>query len=116
MKRKTILAICLLATVLTAAIVLGARTITSNYLSGTSGATPALTLTGNTSGASFIGDIFHLVVTLTNWPVNGGVTVQVNFFNNGVSIGSTTSGVGATASIDWLVNDASWNLSATASF
>ena len=115
LNRKTVLAIALLATVLTAGIVFG-LTVVSNHLTGVSGATPTLTLTGNTTGATFIGDHFHLVVTITNWPVNGGNGVDVTFYNGASSIGLTTSGNGGVASLDWTVNTESWDLYATASF
>ena len=115
MNRKTILVIGLLTTLLTAGLVFGTLVI-SNRLTGVSGDTPTLTLTGNTTGATFIGDIFHLVVTITNWPVNGGNGVDVTFYNGVSTIGLVTSGSGGLASIDWTVNTASWNLSATANF
>lgn len=116
MSRKMVLVVGLLAVILTAGIVVGLTLVTSNHLTGTSGDTPALTLTGNTTGTTYIGDMFHLVATLSNWPVNGGNSVAVTFHNGVSTIGTVVSGIGGVASLDWTVNTASWDLYATASF
>lgn len=112
-KTKTILVIGLLATLLTAGLVLGLTLVSSNHLMGTSGVRPALVLTSNAMGVTtYMGDTFHLVVMATE--LDGKL---VTFYeNNSVfPIGSGTI-VGGTTSIDYVENNPSWDIYATAEY
>jgi len=124
MNRKMVLAIGLLATVLTAAIVFGLTTVTSNHLTGTSRVRATLILTGydmntstiltnNTIGLIFQGDVFSLTVNLIHGS-EGIDGVLVNVFDNGVYIGSRTTGNGGITSIEYFMNNTSWDIYATA--
>jgi hypothetical protein len=104
------LTIGLLATLLTAGLVLGLTLVSSNHLTGTSLVRLTLILTANITDPSYIGDTFHLVVTLTALSDR-----LVTFYNNGVTIGAIQSS-GHVASIDFFVISASWDIYATAEY
>ena len=109
MNRKAILAVGLLATVLTAGIVFALTTVTSNHLIGTSTPKVTLTLTGNTSG-SVVGDTFILVATLSNSEAG----ILVTFYDNDVVLGAVmTNGVGV-ASFPYVENHLAWDIFANA--
>lgn len=115
MNHKTVLAIGLLATLLTVGLVYGLTFVSSNHLIGVSGVRPALTLTSNATGVTtYMGDTFHLVVTASS-PLLDGKLVSFYDNNSGFSIGTNTI-VGGATSIDYVENYATWEIHAEANY
>ena len=111
MNRKMVLAIGLLATLLTAGLAFGVIPLVSNHLRGTSLPTPSLVLTGNMTGkTTYVGDTFALTATL------GNLTDRlITFYNNNLTIGAVQS-VGGVASLNFFGTEASWDFYAETTY
>jgi hypothetical protein len=111
MNKRMVLAVGLVATLLTVGLVFGLTFVSSNHLTGTSLA--KLVLSSNSTGvATYVGDTFVLVANLTN----GQNGVLVTFYDNGSPIGIGTTTSGGIASISYVENNMVWDIHAEANY